>query len=150
VNTQLVNSIIQVVRSLPRDEQQLLIESLNRLLLQPLTDESGTSEPAATADTISDKDSEEPIDADAWAVWQSLGDSAVSGQLDNPSVNHDRYLYAKPSWIGRLSILLAPVLGVDSNFDTFSQVLGQGFPKLVLQRLRRGLGGKYCPGPQVK
>lgn len=96
VNTQLVNSIIQVVRSLPRDEQQLLIESLNQLLLQPLTDESGTSEPAATADTISDKDSEEPIDADAWAVWQSLGDSAVSGQLENPSVNHDRYLYAKP------------------------------------------------------
>jgi hypothetical protein len=96
VNTQLVNSIIQVVRSLPRAEQELLIESLNQLLLQPPVDESGTSEPAETAEVIPDENLEEPIDTDAWAVWQSLGDSAVSGQLDNPSVNHDRYLYAKP------------------------------------------------------
>ncbi len=96
MNTQLVNSIIQVVRSLPRDEQQMLIESLNQLLLQPSSDESNPSEPAETADIPPNEALEEPIDEDAWAVWQTLGDNAVSGQLENPSVNHDRYLYAKP------------------------------------------------------
>jgi YhcG PDDEXK nuclease domain len=37
----------------------------------------------------------ETIDPEAWEVWQSLGDDAISGRLENPSVNHDRYLYGK-------------------------------------------------------
>jgi hypothetical protein len=39
---------------------------------------------------------EETIDPEAWDVWRSLGDDAVEGKLENPSINHDRYLYQQP------------------------------------------------------
>lgn len=37
----------------------------------------------------------EPIDPEAWELWRSLGDDATEGQLQNPSINCDRYLYTK-------------------------------------------------------
>ncbi|WP_448572870.1 hypothetical protein [Trichothermofontia sp.] len=85
MNTQLVESIIQVVQALPKAEQPLLIERLNRLLPQV---ESSEPSPAATTE-------EEDIDPEAWEVWQTLGDDAVEGKLENPSINHDRYLYTR-------------------------------------------------------
>jgi hypothetical protein len=85
VNTQLVEFIIHVVQALPEAEQTLIIKQLNQILPQALASESSV---------VSLTDAE-TIDPDAWEVWRSLGDDAVSGQLENPSVNHDRYLYAK-------------------------------------------------------
>jgi hypothetical protein len=85
MNTQLVESIIQVVQALPKAEQLLLIERLNRLLPP-----AESSEPSPTL-TIK----EEVIDPEAWEVWRTLGDDAVEGKLENPSINHDRYLYIK-------------------------------------------------------
>ncbi|UZQ52958.1 hypothetical protein OOK60_10515 [Trichothermofontia sichuanensis B231] len=85
MNNQLVESIIQVVQALPKDEQILLIERLNRLL-----PEAKSSELSATLTT-----KEEVIDPEAWEVWRTLGDDAVEGKLENPSINHDRYLYTK-------------------------------------------------------
>lgn len=85
MNIQLVESIIQVVQALPKAEQLLLIERLNRLSPQA---ESSELSPATTVE-------EDAIDPEAWAVWQTLGDDAVEGKLENPSINHDRYLYAK-------------------------------------------------------
>lgn len=84
MNTQLVESIIQVVQALPKAEQLLLIEQLNRLL------------PQAEASELSHTTTEdEAIDSEAWEVWRTLGDDAVEGKLENPSINHDRYLYTK-------------------------------------------------------
>jgi hypothetical protein len=85
MNTQLVESIIHVVQALPKAEQSLLIEQLNQLLPQAPASELSVASPMES----------EPIDSEAWEVWQSLGDDAISGRLENPSVNHDRYLYAK-------------------------------------------------------
>jgi len=85
MNTQLVESIIQVVQALPQAEQLLLIERLNRLLPQ--------AESAELSPTLATK--EEVIDPEAWEVWRTLGDDAVEGKLENPSINHDRYLYIK-------------------------------------------------------
>ncbi|WP_448561839.1 hypothetical protein [Trichothermofontia sp.] len=84
MNTQLVESIIQMVQALPKAEQLLLIKRLNRLLPQA---ESSEPSPATTT--------EEDIDPEAWEVWRTLGDDAVEGKLENPFVNHDRYLYTK-------------------------------------------------------
>ena len=81
MNTQLVKSIIDVVRALPKAEQKLLIESLNQL----------DNQTQPTLEKI-----EEPIDEEALEVWRTLGDDAVPGCLDNPSINHDRYLYSQP------------------------------------------------------
>lgn len=41
------------------------------------------------------KDSSKLLLQEAWEVWQTLGDDAVEGKLENPSINHDRYLYTK-------------------------------------------------------
>lgn len=73
MNTQLVDSIIQVIRALPKGEKQMLIDQLNRI---------------EEADTNS-------INEDAWKVWQSLGDDAVAGRLENTSIHHDRYIYSQ-------------------------------------------------------
>jgi hypothetical protein len=85
MNTQLIESLVQVVQALPEAEQLLLIERLNRLLLQ-----AGASESSATLTT-----KEEVVDPEAWEVWRTLGDDAVAGKLENPSINHDRYLYTQ-------------------------------------------------------
>ncbi len=85
MNTQLVESIIQVVQALPKAEQRLIIERLNRLLPPAQLSELL---PATTTE-------QELIDPEAWDVWQTLGDDAVEGKLENPSINHDHYLYAK-------------------------------------------------------
>ncbi len=85
MNTQLVDSILQVVQALPKEEQTMLIERLNVLFTQAHLTESST---AASPD-------EETIDEDAWEIWRSLGDDAVPGRLENPSIHHDCYLYSK-------------------------------------------------------
>jgi hypothetical protein len=35
--------------------------------------------------------------ASGWAIFQTLGDDAASGQLPNAAAEHDRYLYGKLS-----------------------------------------------------
>lgn len=82
MNTQLIDSIVQVIQALPKVEQQILIEKLNQQVLETNND--------ITTD-------EEIIDDEAWELWQTLGDDAVPGKLENPSINHDRYLYGKNS-----------------------------------------------------
>jgi hypothetical protein len=80
MNTQLINSIVQMVQSLSKDEQQTLITKLNTL--------ADTSESTDQSTNLEQKD--------AWDVFLSLGEEATPGQLDNPSVHHDRYLYQQP------------------------------------------------------
>ncbi|MBW4622687.1 MAG: hypothetical protein KME17_25430 [Cyanosarcina radialis HA8281-LM2] len=92
MNAQLVDSIIQVVRALPKAEQKLLIERINLLA----TEAQPTEEPLKQSEMTSTvAPSQVPIDEEAWEVWRSLGDDAIPGNLENPSVNHDRYLYSK-------------------------------------------------------
>jgi hypothetical protein len=64
MNTQLVDSIIQIIQSLPKSEQNILREKLNQAV-------------ASEA---------EPIDEEAWKVWETLGDDAVPGCLENSSI----------------------------------------------------------------
>jgi len=73
MNTQLVDSIIQVIQALPQAERKMLIDQLNRMV------ESDTNS----------------INEDAWEVWRSLGDDAVAGRLENTSIYHDKYLYSQ-------------------------------------------------------
>jgi hypothetical protein len=49
--------------------------------------ESSEPSAASTAET-------KAIDPEAWEVWRSLGDDAVSVHFENPSINHDCNLYA--------------------------------------------------------
>lgn len=63
----------------------LNIERLNRRLPQA---ESSELFPTLTI-------KEEVIDPEAWQVWRTLGNDAVEGNLQNRSINHDRYLYTK-------------------------------------------------------
>lgn len=97
MNAQLVNSIIQVVRALPQAEQKVLIDSLNRLstptpIAEKQPEDSAKKDLAIAASSAV---GEAPMDEDAWELWRSLGDDAVSGRLKNPSINHDQYLYPK-------------------------------------------------------
>jgi len=80
MNTQLVNSILQLVQSLSKDEQEILITKLNTIIETPELSDSETQE---------DK-------KDAWDIFLSLGEEATTGRLENPSVNHDHYLYQQP------------------------------------------------------
>lgn len=88
MNTQLVNAIIQVVWVLPADEQAFIIEALNQSFDKPI--HKTTAEAIATK-TQATSPSPPPADDDAWEVWQSLGDDAVPGNLENASTQHDRY-----------------------------------------------------------
>ncbi|MEM6435884.1 MAG: hypothetical protein AAF773_18835 [Cyanobacteria bacterium P01_D01_bin.115] len=86
MNTQLVNSIIQVIQALSTDEQRFVIATLNRQFQT-----AGTSnEPFIESGVVQ---SDANVSHADWALWQSLGDNAVPGILDNPSTQHDRYLY---------------------------------------------------------
>lgn len=60
----------------------------------PFTDLSQTKLRPAVVLWV-DPQGQETIDPEAWEVWRSLGDDAVEGKLENPSINHDRYLYIK-------------------------------------------------------
>jgi hypothetical protein len=73
MNTQLVDSIIKVIRALPQAERQMLIDQLNRMVEYDI----------------------DSINEDAWEVWQSLGDDVVAGRLENTSIHHDNYLYSQ-------------------------------------------------------
>lgn len=33
------------------------------------------------------------VDEEGWEILKNLGKNAVEGKLENPSVNHDKYLY---------------------------------------------------------
>ena len=72
MNTQLVDSIVQVFQALPQAEQKILMERLNSLF------------------TPTQSENEKPISEEAWEVWRSLGDDAIEGKLENPSINHDK------------------------------------------------------------
>lgn len=79
MNTQLVDSIIQLIQTLPKPEQNILIEKLNQLGKQTQTI------PENTAELKNDKavaSIQESIDQEAWEVWHSLGDDAVPGCLN--------------------------------------------------------------------
>ena len=91
MNTQLVKSIIQVVRALPTDEQTFLIQILNQLFQQPST--GPTTSQQAKINPTHQTESATAAD-DPWQIWQSLGDDAVPGTLDNTSTRHDHYLYS--------------------------------------------------------
>ena len=77
MNTQLVDSLVQVILSLPAEERALLGEKLS----------------TASPTELSPKNrwSEEAIE-----IFLSLGRDAVPGRLKNTAVNHDRYLYGNP------------------------------------------------------
>ena len=77
MNTQLVDSLLQVILSLPAEERALLGEKLSTVShVEASTENRWTKE--------------------AVEVFLSLGRDAVSGQLKNTAVNHDRYLYGNP------------------------------------------------------
>jgi hypothetical protein len=77
MNTQLVDSLVQVILSLPVAERALLGEKLSTA--SPI--EAATS----TAWT------EEAVD-----LFLALGRDAVPGRLKNTATNHDLYLYGNP------------------------------------------------------
>ena len=77
MNTQLVDSLVQVILSLPAAERDLLGEKLATA--------SQTETPADSAWT-----------EEATAIFLALGRDAVHGRLKNTAVNHDRYLYGSP------------------------------------------------------
>jgi hypothetical protein len=77
MNTQLVDSLVQVILSLPPEERALLGEKLSTA--------SHTSVPTESSWT------EEVVD-----IFLALGRDAIPGQLKNTAVNHDRYLYSNP------------------------------------------------------
>jgi hypothetical protein len=84
MNTKLVDSIVQIVQSLSSEEQQALINQLNwQLQFSEMKDGSS-------------KEVNQPEQQDGWEVFLSLGECAVEGKLENPSINHDRYLYQQP------------------------------------------------------
>ncbi|WP_199250061.1 hypothetical protein [[Phormidium] sp. ETS-05] len=85
MNAQLVDSIVKVVQALPQAEKILLRERLNLVFRETPTQEEFSGSPLDA----------EVVDAEALELWRSLGDDATTGCLENPSVNHDRYLYAK-------------------------------------------------------
>ncbi|NBD18530.1 MAG: hypothetical protein GVY04_21105 [Cyanobacteria bacterium] len=80
MNTRLINSIVQVVPSLSKEEQQMLISELNTIIETP---------------AFSDRTTQEE-QTDAWDVFLSLGEESTTGNLKNPSINHERYLYQQP------------------------------------------------------
>ncbi|OLP18512.1 hypothetical protein BST81_10560 [Leptolyngbya sp. 'hensonii'] len=84
MSTKLVDSIVQIVQSLSKEEQQELINRLNALMQ------------TVAAATSSAQEAEPEKQLDGWDVFLSLGDDAVEGKLENPSINHDRYLYQQP------------------------------------------------------
>jgi hypothetical protein len=77
MNTQLVDSLVQVILSLPSEERASLGEKL-----------STASRTTASTDPLW---TEEAVD-----IFLALGRDATPGQLKNTAVNHDRYLYGNP------------------------------------------------------
>jgi hypothetical protein len=68
MNIKLIDSLIQVVRSLPEIEQRALVHQLNQLISKPAPETSSQ---------------EESIDDNAWEVWRSLGDDTVAEKSQN-------------------------------------------------------------------
>jgi hypothetical protein len=81
LNTQLVDSLVQVILALPIAERA----SLEAKLEAKLTVAAREAEP-----------SENPWTEEAIEDFLALGQHAVPGRLKNTSINHDRYLYGKP------------------------------------------------------
>jgi hypothetical protein len=78
MNAKLVDSIIEMIHTLSAEEQTLLIQKLNLLLTQTPS-ETMTSE-----------------SQDPWDIFLSIGNEAEPGKLENPSIEHDCYLYSQP------------------------------------------------------
>ena len=89
----LVNSIIHIVQALLNAEQTFLIASLHHLFNQP-TNSEPQIETVKSTKAMDARSDHRANPENAWAIWQSLGDDAVSGRLENTSINHDRYLYS--------------------------------------------------------
>jgi hypothetical protein len=77
LNTQLVDSLVQVILALPIAERASLEAKL--------TVAAREAEP-----------SDNPWTEEAIEDFLALGQHAVPGRLKNTSINHDRYLYGKP------------------------------------------------------
>ncbi|NJO41162.1 MAG: hypothetical protein HC769_02975 [Cyanobacteria bacterium CRU_2_1] len=77
MNTQLVESLVQVILSLSDEERVLLGEKLSTA-----SQAETSAEPQWTEEAV--------------AVFLSLGRNAVPGRLKNTAVHHDRYLYSNP------------------------------------------------------
>ncbi|NMG59374.1 hypothetical protein E1H12_12820 [Geitlerinema sp. P-1104] len=99
MNSKLVDSIIEMIHSLPEDEQQTVVAKLNQTIPSPPV---SANNPPILSENIDDSANNPPIlsentdtTEDAWEVFATLGDDAIPGKLDNPSIHHDRYLYKK-------------------------------------------------------
>lgn len=90
MNTQLVDSIIQVIRSLPEAEQKLLVEQLNQLF-----DFSAKSEPSPLQGTVLRYDDpfEPAVPAEDWeALNTETLSSAESDIKVSDTVNFNKKL----------------------------------------------------------
>ena len=85
MNSQLIDSLVKVVQALSASEQQELIAKLNALVPSPESNEPMTS-----------PETSEVEHPDAWDLFIALGENATPGKLENPAINHDRYLYQQP------------------------------------------------------
>ncbi len=85
MNSQLIDSLVKVVQALSAAEQQELITKLNGLVPSAESNEPMTSPSPSPA--------EHP---EAWDLFLALGENATPGKLENPSINHDHYLYQQP------------------------------------------------------
>lgn len=82
MNSQLVDSIIDVIHSLPEAEQQALVAKLNQAM--PSSPVGSKNPPILMENTDNE---------DAWEVFATLGDDAIPGKLDNPSLHHNKSIY---------------------------------------------------------
>ncbi|MFN9647460.1 MAG: hypothetical protein ACK58Z_02840 [Pseudanabaena sp.] len=90
MNIQLVNAIVQMTQTLSNEEQQLLIQKLNKLLL----DESKQTDPVTPITTT---ETSPPTPEQGWEAFSTLGQIAVAGKLHNVAIDHDKYLYRLPN-----------------------------------------------------
>jgi len=88
MNLQLVEAIVQISQTLSPEEQQLLIQELNRSLLgEPKQQDEASVIAHSTKASL-------PSPEQGWNAFLTLGQIAVSGKLDNAAIEHDKYLYS--------------------------------------------------------
>lgn len=77
MNSKLVDSIIDVIHSLPEDEQQTLVAKLNQTIPSPPV---RSSHPQIASENTDNTE-------DAWEVFATLGDDAIPKNSDHPSTH---------------------------------------------------------------
>lgn len=77
MNRKLVDSIIEVIHSLPEDEQQTLVAKLNQTIPSPPV---RSSNPPIVSENTDNTE-------DAWEVFATLGDDAIPENSDHPSTH---------------------------------------------------------------